>query len=140
MFLGGIWHGAAWTFVIWGLIHGGALAIERALGRAGGVFATFHIVCFAWIFFRAETLEAAGLYLGGLGRLTTGFEATGPAAFGLIAGALAWQFSWPRGLEHAARKLRPVPSWALGALFAVSLLAIYWLAPAGTAPFIYFRF
>ena len=65
MLLGGLWHGAAWTFVIWGGIHGAGLAIGRF--RRGGLareatpawacgvqrIITFQLVCFAWIFFRA---------------------------------------------------------------------------------------
>ena len=55
MLLGGLWHGAAWTFVVWGAIHGAGLAVERALGwrptstaaRWFGRLLTFHVVCFA---------------------------------------------------------------------------------------------
>jgi len=70
----GLWHGADWTFVVWGLLHGGymtaELLLDRAgmkpgrspLGRAAGTAATFAAVTFAWIFFRAESMaQAAGL-------------------------------------------------------------------------------
>src|SRR6201999_759421 len=63
MLLGGLWHGANWTFVAWGGLHGAALAVGRARERARGAarpmslpvraaatFLTFHFVCFAWIF------------------------------------------------------------------------------------------
>lgn len=73
MFIGGLWHGAAWTFVVWGVIHGGCLVLERGL-RA--VFknaawtqtfaaqlllglATYVVVCFAWVFFRAADFPTA---------------------------------------------------------------------------------
>ena len=71
MVLGGIWHGAAWKFVIWGALHGGFLAVERATGfardaegrppwrRVLGVLLIFHFVCFCWIFFRAPTTSHA---------------------------------------------------------------------------------
>src|SRR5579885_3008578 len=67
MLLGGLWHGAAWTFVIWGGIHGLGLSIERATGwrphtRAQqwlGRVLTFHVVCFGWIFFRADSFGTA---------------------------------------------------------------------------------
>jgi Predicted membrane protein involved in D-alanine export len=67
MFLGGLWHGSSWNFVLWGMFHGVALALHKAWmsisGRAkgeishgwrrfGGVIVTFHFVCFCWIFFR----------------------------------------------------------------------------------------
>lgn len=64
--ISGLWHGANWTFVIWGAIHGGFLAIEKMLGRfrpkrmfLTDWLATFLIVLFAWIFFRAENLGHA---------------------------------------------------------------------------------
>ena len=76
MVLGGLWHGAAWTFVVWGAIHGGFLSLEHyrrqrrlapglpepddtLLRRTGQRIVTFHIVCFAWVFFRAESFENA---------------------------------------------------------------------------------
>src|SRR6476619_5793885 len=73
MLLGGLWHGAAWTFVIWGGLHGSALVWERwRSDRRGPVeraetrwttwrarILTFHFVCFAWIFFRADSFTAA---------------------------------------------------------------------------------
>jgi alginate O-acetyltransferase complex protein AlgI len=85
MVLGGLWHGANWTFVVWGGIHGAGLGAERALGevrtansevRHRTLFAwrpwvarivVFHLVCLAWIFFRAESVHAAFAMLGGLG-------------------------------------------------------------------------
>ena len=80
MLLGGLWHGANWTFVIWGGIHGIGLAAERVLGVAkhwsGSTFLVrwlrrifvFHLVCFTWIFFRAESVSAAWALIGGLAR------------------------------------------------------------------------
>lgn len=65
--LGGIWHGAGWTFIIWGLIHGCALVIARIFSRLGlvlpaiaGWALTFFVVHIAWILFRAEDLAQAG--------------------------------------------------------------------------------
>ena len=82
MLLGGLWHGANWTFVVWGWLHGVALAVERFLDvrlaslkpiprfRIGTwpkrIF-IFHLVCLGWIFFRADSLESAGRLLRGLG-------------------------------------------------------------------------
>ncbi len=76
MLLGGLWHGAAFKFVLWGAIHGTALAIHKLMmqifprlkgtgedmhpiNRAIGIFITFHIVCFSWIFFRADNMDIA---------------------------------------------------------------------------------
>jgi alginate O-acetyltransferase complex protein AlgI len=70
MLLGGLWHGANWTFVFWGALHGAGLAVERAFGLANRVLRTwwrrilvFHFVCFGWIFFRAASFGAAWDYL-----------------------------------------------------------------------------
>lgn len=76
MLLGGLWHGAAWRFVLWGAIHGLALAVHKGWSnyfpssnqsadalpwwrRYTGRLITFHLVCFAWVFFRADSLEIA---------------------------------------------------------------------------------
>src|SRR5208337_5693658 len=87
MLLGGLWHGANWTFVIWGGIHGSWLALERTfrflLGTHGNIapnakphsqlrvwlnrFLIFHLVCFAWIFFRAPSFHDALQFISGIG-------------------------------------------------------------------------
>ena len=70
MLLGGLWHGAGWTFIVWGALHGGMLAVNRwvsqhrpfgawRLPRWLSIFLTFQFVCFAWIFFRASSFELA---------------------------------------------------------------------------------
>ncbi len=83
MLLGGLWHGANWTFVVWGALHGGGLAVGRAVRRAlqqddsdpaslvspiGWVrrIAVFHLVCLTWIFFRAASVREALRFLYGL--------------------------------------------------------------------------
>src|SRR5581483_902290 len=80
MFLGGLWHGAAWTFVVWGLLHGSYLVIERVvriccaerrwlnnpIGWAIGGGATFVAVCIAWVFFRAPDFTVASRMLSGM--------------------------------------------------------------------------
>ena len=79
MFLGGLWHGAAWTFVVWGLLHGFYLVIERVLrgsvGNKGGPIrsrssfslglATYAAVCIAWVFFRASDFTVASAHAWG---------------------------------------------------------------------------
>ncbi|APR99375.1 MBOAT family O-acyltransferase [Pajaroellobacter abortibovis] len=77
MLLGGLWHGASWNFVLWGMLHGVALSVNRYWGKVQdrlpqissgfkaflGILLTFHYVCFCWIFFRAPTLGHAILML-----------------------------------------------------------------------------
>jgi alginate O-acetyltransferase complex protein AlgI len=69
MLLGGLWHGANWTFVVWGLLHGAGLAISRAVGgrvklpRVACWVLTYSFVCLTWIFFRARSFPVAALVL-----------------------------------------------------------------------------
>lgn len=60
----GLWHGANWTFVIWGGLHGLYLIAERLFKRSPGRIGTFLLVCFAWIFFRSESVGQAIQILG----------------------------------------------------------------------------
>ena len=158
MVLGGLWHGAAWTFVFWGAFHGGLLAANQWRRRhAPGEGAeerpdrwtdhlrrsavTFALVCVGWVFFRSDSLETA---FGLLGRLVTGWftptELVTPLVVLTILGMLALQF-WPRGfglwLQAGLSRLKPAP---LGIVLALVLLVIVILGPPGVAPFIYFQF
>ncbi len=75
MLLGGLWHGAAWRFVIWGGLHGIALVVHKRwsetigprftgrVSRIAGLFLTFHFVCFCWIYFRAADIENVNVML-----------------------------------------------------------------------------
>ncbi len=75
MLIGGLWHGAQWTFVIWGAIHGGMLALERLMGKNSiyghapsllKIPLTFFILLITWVFFRAENFTTAMQYLGAM--------------------------------------------------------------------------
>jgi D-alanyl-lipoteichoic acid acyltransferase DltB (MBOAT superfamily) len=153
MLLGGIWHGAAWKFVMWGALHGGGLAAERLcepwLGRrptglAGKIVATvvvFHFVCLAWIFFRAEDFTVAGVFVAGLfAGWGEGVRQAQPAMAALLAIGFAGQFLPPGGFERVGGALGRVPYWGLGIAAGVAIAAINALGPEGIAPFIYFRF
>jgi D-alanyl-lipoteichoic acid acyltransferase DltB (MBOAT superfamily) len=68
MLLGGLWHGANWTFLLWGALHGGALALEHRLGwfskhRILGIFATFHLTVFGFVIFRAHSISQAAVLI-----------------------------------------------------------------------------
>lgn len=169
MFLGGLWHGAAWNFVIWGTLHGAVLGIERygrrALGverhpdaafqriawlprpvqapgpwRVVGVVVTFHFVVLCWIFFRAQDFDTASRYIAGIAAMEGDFGAITAFQALLVAVPLLFHFT-PADLDtRIARTLRRWPAWALALLFAAALLVIEWVAPPGTAPFIYFQF
>jgi alginate O-acetyltransferase complex protein AlgI len=155
MILGGLWHGAAWTFVVWGALHGGGLAVERWLderreargevpsyGRvaiaARRVF-TFHLVCLGWVFFRADSFGTATTLLS---RLTDWGPAPAvtPVVLALVIGGIAVQFV-PRHFRLRLRfyfgRLRPI---SMGAVLGLFLLLLDGLGPEGVAPFIYFQF
>ena len=156
--LGGLWHGAAWTFVVWGALHGCALVCLRAWERTGlhlpRVIAwalTFLFVMVTWVFFRASSLPAAGAML----RAMVGANASGepweealrhalaldPQA-SAIAGALAFAvglvvLALRRNSNAMALDFRP--TWPRGAAVAVGLI---WsvLQLGKVAPFLYFNF
>lgn len=152
MVLGGLWHGAAWTFVIWGAIHGFGLVIEREIRERSRItlglltkpvqwFVTFHVVCLAWVFFRAETFTAAREMLTGLvTRWGEPSELVTPLILVVIAGSILAQFM-PKiltlRLEVEFSRLAPA---AQAATLALGLLFIDALGPEGVAPFIYFQF
>ena len=156
MVIGGLWHGAAWTFVVWGAIHGTVMSIERyRLDRRADAglpplvetptrrvvqwLVTFHIVCLAWVFFRAQTFDAAWDMLSGLNNGGPSPLVTGMLVF-TIGAMLASQFVPPyvvQRLEIAFSKLSLVPQAVLLAGFFFLLDAT---GPAGVAPFIYFQF
>ncbi|MFZ5893961.1 MAG: MBOAT family O-acyltransferase [Myxococcota bacterium] len=79
MLLGGLWHGAAWTFMLWGAVHGGALAVERALRQSLGSrvqlphaarwFITMCVVFFGWFLFRCESMGMVSAMLQSLANL-----------------------------------------------------------------------
>ena len=154
MVLGGLWHGAAWTFVLWGAYHGALLVGHHVKVRtrgdataetrwriAGERAMTFALVCVGWVFFRADSVTI-GVSL--LGRLVTGWatpsEFLTPLVVVTVVGMLGLQF-WPRSmglwLQAGLSRLKPVP---LGLLLSLAMLVIVILGPAGVAPFIYFQF
>jgi len=145
MLLGGLWHGAAWTFVVWGGIHGLVLSIERATGWSPnkwvGRVITFHVVCFAWIFFRADSFTRAGDVIA---RLFTAWGQPSPlvttsVVLAILVGILG-QYLRPGAVAATLRGFQRLPLPAQATAFAVCLVVINTLGPEGVAPFIYFRF
>lgn len=149
MLLGGLWHGAAWTFVAWGALHGAVQVIERVWrhfleGRASvphwlGVILTFHVVCLGWILFRAESFPLAMEMLAGLARPGP-VEVLTPFLLTLIVGGLAMHWLPPRAVEGLAARLQAAPSLTLGVLVGLAILLVEAVRPEGVAPFIYFQF
>jgi alginate O-acetyltransferase complex protein AlgI len=149
MLLGGLWHGAAWTFVVWGGIHGLGLSIERATGwrptseaaKWFGRILTFHVVCLGWIFFRADSFGSAGDVIA---RLFTAWGQPSPlvttsVVLAILVGILG-QYVRPGAIGAALRGFQRLPVLAQATAFGVALMVINTLGPEGVAPFIYFRF
>ena len=151
MLLGGLWHGAAWTFVVWGGYHGMLLALHRAIpwpawtGRPSlrplRVALTFLLVCVGWVFFRAARLGLAATMLArmfapaaGLG-LAPGVSALVAAILGTVLVAhLVGTFA------DVPRLVRAVPAPILGTALAGGFLLAALLAPDTGGAFIYFQF
>ncbi len=157
MVLGGLWHGASWTFVIWGALHGVALAVTRIRQRAGAAsargavaasgasrwlatIATFHFVCFAWIFFRAPTFDHALLALRQLGRGGWTLEhVTSKVAWVVAAAALLHAI--PRDWEGRLREwFVRTPALVQGLVLAATAVALHLVAGAKPEPFVYGQF
>ncbi|HST02922.1 MAG TPA: MBOAT family protein [Usitatibacter sp.] len=144
--LGGLWHGANWTFVIWGLMNGLGLVLLRAWGAVGvrlpGFLAwlvTFLFVNIAWVFFRAPDLTTAGWYLAAL-RGSGGFEGfhlvAAPMTLATLAAACVIA-AWPRNSNRIAAEMSF--GWKLQAATAL-LLAAGILSLSNPTDFLYFNF
>jgi alginate O-acetyltransferase complex protein AlgI len=148
MFLAGLWHGAAWTFVVWGLIHGLLLGGHALLRNAGltprsvafNRIMTFVVVVDAFVIFRAQTLGDAGTILGsmtGLGGLDSAehLRILVPGRFlALLIGLLVFVHFAPNTWEIRV-KPRVVYGIATGVAAAAAVMSI-----ASAHPFIYFQF
>jgi alginate O-acetyltransferase complex protein AlgI len=153
MLIGGLWHGASWTFVVWGAIHGGMLALERVCGGKGlfhrfpgfiQVGTTFFAVVVAWVFFRAPDIDSALEYC----KCLFGFGTTSPGA-PLLHGILSGPYYVGSFLLAALVAWFAPQSWnwtrSLGWGKAVVLAALFWLSIVVMTsqdynPFIYFIF
>jgi len=153
MLLGGLWHGANWTFVAWGALHGALLAFERwrgkqslygGLPRAVRVAITFVLVLISWVFFRAESLEDALRYLAamfGLVPRQPGSALLGPLIYTqgywlVMALSAALAFSPLQGFDWVKRLTWP-KAIALAILLLWSLATMFTQA---YSPFLYFQF
>jgi alginate O-acetyltransferase complex protein AlgI len=146
MVLGGLWHGAAWGFVLWGLIHGSALVIENLFrGRISPPawlkwFLTFHLVVLAWIPFRAPDLSLAGDFVS---RLTHFGEPTlwkAPVIFVVLL-VIGLQLAPARPMDALRVRFERLHPAALAASMAVVIVLVTaTVSSQGVPPFIYFQF
>jgi alginate O-acetyltransferase complex protein AlgI len=146
MLLGGLWHGAAWTFVIWGGIHGAAQAVEHLfrdkvhIPRWLGWLLTFHIVCAAWILFRSPDLGVMASFFSQMVEPGTATLLSAPAVV-LVVLVIGLQIIPPKPMDYIQLRVQQWNPAALGAtLFLVILLVGATIPDQGVPPFIYFQF
>lgn len=156
MVLGGLWHGAAWTFVLWGFYQGLILilhrlaepwlarvqprdAVDSACWKALRIFVTFHLICLGWLLFRAESLDQA---FGMLGAIVSQPAIPPSAVFMpllvLILPLLAYQVAQyvSRDLDVVAR----TPWYVRSVLYTLLFYAFILGGEFGGGQFIYFQF
>ena len=161
MTLGGLWHGASWNFVVWGVAHGVALGVTRYYQQnfqtpevAGklvrkwlSVLVTFHFVSIVWVFFRAPTFEVAVQFFSGLVK-TELLTKVGVGTFGMVQLAVIVATMLLLLLGHLAawlgrsRSLQSTLGWTVArpALYFVVFVGVTLMSERGSQQFIYFQF
>ncbi len=153
MLLGGLWHGANWTFVAWGAYHGVLLAWERFQGKRSAyqrsprpvrVAATFVLVVISWVLFRAATLHEAVTYLGAmLGQGGSGSGMLLIPALLYTRGTLVFMavalliVAWPTQAHDWSREITWPKAVVVHPLFCLSLMVMF---SQSFNPFLYFQF
>lgn len=147
MLLGGLWHGANWTFVLWGAYHGVALALynggvarARWMPRLGAIGCTFIVAVVGWVLFRAATVSDAGAVFRamlGYNGLGTSYVRSHVAALGLLAGALAMSFTFDTADLWGKVGSRMSLRWSLVEALVLAVCLTRLTLPS---PFLYFQF
>ena len=162
MLLGGLWHGAAVRFVLWGALHGVALALHKAwmsiipwakpegkqmniILRLGGWFFTFNLVCLGWLLFRAEDMQTVHLMLY---QITHNFNSAiipqfvlgYKAVVGLIVLGYAMHFIPEKIDGDIQRKVSGASFWWQVAMLTVVVWCVMQIKSSDIQPFIYFQF
>lgn len=144
MLLSGLWHGAAWNFVLWGFIHGALHASGKVIGKfwpvkAAPLFikriAVFTVIVFTWIFFRAESGADAFSYISGI--FTSGYSTPAAPVFMLVLMLICYIYGWLK--EYGYMKFMERPETR--SLAVILMLGwIFFFAQADASDFIYFQF
>ena len=149
MFLGGFWHGAGWTFILWGLMHGCALAVnhlwqrlKKPLPRTIGIPLTFLFVIVGWVVFRSQNLPTAWQMISAMLGLHPSPEHSKlsplvhhlSSSLAWLSLLLAWCFFAPNTQEMAVR-----PRWYV-AVIAACLFAAAFMSIDKASDFLYFKF
>jgi alginate O-acetyltransferase complex protein AlgI len=155
-FLGGLWHGIGWPFVLWGLLHGVGLTLLRvfqvqrqriwgkrpaaAWGRYLAMAFTFHFVCLTWIFFRAPDVATAMAILGRLGSMTFTVSNVSLSMIGVMLVGVALHAIPPGWFDRVVEVFGRAPFVLQGAGLAVVVLVIELLSGRGSTSFVYSNF
>jgi alginate O-acetyltransferase complex protein AlgI len=151
MILGGLWHGAALTFVAWGVMQGVGLALERAFGYGNSrskrawvafvqVAGTFLFATVSWIVFRAQALDDVRLFFISLGNFAIAPRLVSPIVGVLIALGLAMH-AIPRSVSERCFSAWVAIPWPVkGVAIAAFFVVLSVVSMSGVAPFIYFQF
>lgn len=162
MLLGGLWHGASISFIIWGAIHGVSLAIHKwlmgkfsflkatgaemsPLSRFFGVLITFHIVCFGWIFFRASSVKTVADILNQIAynfhpEVFPQFVAGYKGVFAMMVIGYVSHFMPSRVVNQTREAVTEAPLLVQAAIMATIIFVMIQFKSAGVQPFIYFQF
>ena len=157
MLLGGLWHGANWKFVFWGVLHGTALAVERffdsrikfpkfTIVRFLKIVLTFHFVIFCWLFFRAKDFQTAFQIVENIASLEYNFNQIQTILLGyknvvfLMLFGFVWHFIPEKGINKLESIFNIVPFYLKAVLLGFIFWIVYATASSGPQPFIYFQF
>jgi D-alanyl-lipoteichoic acid acyltransferase DltB (MBOAT superfamily) len=153
MLLGGLWHGAAWHFIIWGLMHGVMLAVERfgntdrrtevapgGMGDLARRLIFFHLVCLSWVAFRTGDLNNMGQVYGSLFRMQGDPAWTWGAVVAFSFVVLGWLAQYLDERRSLMDGFLRWPMWLRSAVYAACVGAIAVFGASAAKPFIYFQF
>jgi alginate O-acetyltransferase complex protein AlgI len=147
----GFWHGAQWSFIVWGCLHGLLLAIHRVVpwpkelatgvGRMVCIAATFLVVTLGWVLFRATSVATAGTIYGRLFMPTNGAFYTEPMLATLILTLIVAALMHFGALELRWRRIETRwPAAVVGVAWAIFFFVVHALVPLNASTFIYFQF
>lgn len=164
MLLGGLWHGASFRFIVWGALHGLALAVHKTyteyvganqknrinkfplFSKILGILITFHFVAFCWIFFRAYNFETSIEVIKNISQLSFDynkwlviFKSYQNIIILMIIG-FTWHFIPKRFIDNWRELFVKIPILFKAILVAITFWLIYATASSGPQPFIYFQF
>ncbi len=152
MVIGGLWHGASWTFVIWGAIHGLGLAAQhfwrtmRGNKKSEGavkifnIFVTVQYVCFAWIFFRSSSYENATAILSRIGSLSFSAANISSSLVLILSIGILAHYCPKKWYDFSVSVYTRTPFFVQALLLALLVMGLQYVAQTGATPFIYNKF